>query len=413
MAISVVMPALEMAQETGKLLAWRKKEGEPTVKGEPLLEIETDKAVVEVEATADGILAGIKSREGDVVPVGSVIAWILQAGEALPLEAASAAAAPTARTVSAPLSTAPPGSEPSPSSSSAVANAAAAAKLSPKARRLAKEHGVDVSRVTPTGPDGSITTDDILAFISAAPSVAAKSVTATEPASETWSAEPLSQIARIMAERTTQSWTTVPHFFVTRELDATAIVAVQKNAAAKNEQRGAIRPTINDVLVALVARALAKHPLLNATWTGNTIRTNPEINISVAMAVKDGVVGAVIRNANDTPLAEIAAQRRELSERARAGKLRPADITGGTFTISNLGMFDVDSFTAIITPPQSAILAVGKIVDRVVAVGGQIAIRPMLSLTLSSDHRVVDGARAAEFLNTLAAAILKPDGWLT
>jgi pyruvate dehydrogenase E2 component (dihydrolipoamide acetyltransferase) len=215
-----------------------------------------------------------------------------------------------------------------------------------------------------------------------------------------------------MAERTTQSWTTVPHFFVTRELDATAIVALQKQAAAASETNGATRPTINDVLIALVARSLAKHPRLNSSWSGETIRANPDVNISVAMAVKDGVVGAVINNADKTALPQIAAQRRELSERAKAGKLRPADITGGTFTVSNLGMFEVDSFTAIITPPQSAILAVGKIVDRVVAVDGQAVIRPILNLTLSSDHRVVDGARAAEFLSTLAGAILSPGGWL-
>jgi pyruvate dehydrogenase E2 component (dihydrolipoamide acetyltransferase) len=407
MAISVVMPALEMAQETGKLLVWRKKEGEPTVKGEPLLEIETDKAVVEVEAAADGILAGVMSREGDVVPVGSIIAWILQPGESLPTEAAGTGnAAPTARAVSAAASVASAAAAPSGSSSTA-ANAAATAKLSPKARRLAREHGVDVSKVAPTGPDGSITTEDILAFVAAGTSAAT-----TEAVPKTASAEPLSRIARIMAERTTQSWTTVPHFFVTREFDATAIVALQKNSAAESDKVGAVRPSINDVLVALVARALAKHPRLNATWAGDNIRTNPEINISVAMAVQDGVVGAVIRNANTMPLGEIAAQRRQLSERSRAEKLRPADITGGTFTISNLGMFDVDSFTAIITPPQAAILAVGKIVDRVVAVDGQVVIRPMLNVTLSADHRVIDGARAAEFLNTLASAILKPDGWL-
>jgi pyruvate dehydrogenase E2 component (dihydrolipoamide acetyltransferase) len=407
MAISVVMPALEMAQETGKLLVWRKKEGEPTVKGEPLLEIETDKAVVEVEAAADGILAGVMSREGDVVPVGSIIAWILQPGESLPTEAAGTGnAAPTARAVSAAASVASAAAAPSGSSFTA-ANAAATAKLSPKARRLAKEHGVDVSKVAPTGPDGSITTEDILAFVAAGTSAAA-----TEAVPKTASAEPLSRIARIMAERTTQSWTTVPHFFVTREFDATAIVALQKNSAAESDKVGAVRPSINDVLVALVARALAKHPRLNATWAGDNIRTNPEINISVAMAVQDGVVGAVIRNANTMPLGEIAAQRRQLSERSRAEKLRPADITGGTFTISNLGMFDVDSFTAIITPPQAAILAVGKIVDRVVAVDGQVVIRPMLNVTLSADHRVIDGARAAEFLNTLAGAILKPNGWL-
>lgn len=407
MAISVVMPALEMAQETGKLLAWRKKEGERTVKGEPLLEIETDKAVVEIEAAADGILAGVKSHEGDVVPVGAVIAWIVQAGEALPVEnSAASAAAPTARAVTAAASSSP--AETGKQTTEASSLETAAPKISPKARRLAKERGIDIGRVKATGPDGSITTEDVLAF-AAAPS--AQTAPASAPAIS--AAEPLGQIARIMAERTTQSWTTVPHFFVTRELDATAIVALQKQAAGESDKNGTARPSINDVLVALVARSLVKHPRLNASWTGDAIRSNPDFNVSIAMAVKDGVVGAVINNADKTTLAQIATQRRELSERAKAGKLRPADIAGGTFTISNLGMFDVDSFTAIITPPQAAILAVGKIVDRVVAADGQIVIRPILSLTLSSDHRVVDGARAAEFLNTLAGAILKPEAWLT
>jgi pyruvate dehydrogenase E2 component (dihydrolipoamide acetyltransferase) len=402
MAISVVMPALEMAQETGKLLAWRKKEGERTVKGEPLLEIETDKAVVEVEAAADGILAGVKSREGDVVPVGAVIAWIVQAGEAVPTEnAGSSNAASAARAVTAVANSTSAHAAPS---TVAAPTESPAPKISPKARRLAKEHGIDIRLITPTGPDGTITTEDVLAYSTAPP------VPAAPPASPS-AAEPLSQIARIMAERTAQSWTTVPHFFVRRDLDASAIVALQKSAAAEADHSG-VRPSINDVLVVLVARALQKHPLLNATWTGDNIRLNPAINVSIAMAVKDGVVGAVIKNADKTSLKEIASQRRELSDRARSGKLRPTDITGGTFTISNLGMFDVDSFTAIITPPQVAILAVGKIADHVVAVDGQIAVRPVLSLTLSSDHRVVDGAHAAEFLNTLAAAILSPSGVL-
>ena len=399
MAISVVMPALEMAQETGKLLAWRKKEGERTVKGEPLLEIETDKAVVEVEATADGILAGIKSREGDVVPVGAVIAWIVQAGEAVPAESAwSSNAGAAARAVSAGADSASAHAAPT---AVAARTESPAPKISPKARRLAKEQGIDIRLITPTGPDGTITTDDVLAY-SAAPPVPSAPLSSPSAA-----AEPLSQIARIMGERTTQSWTTVPHFFVRRDLDASAIVTLQKSAAAEADNSG-VRPSINDVLVVLVARALQQHPLLNAAWTGDNIRLNPAINVSIAMAVKDGVVGAVIHNADKTSLTDIVKQRRELSDRARSGKLRPADITGGTFTISNLGMFDVDSFTAIITPPQVAILAVGKIVDRVVAVNGQIVVRPVLSLTLSSDHRVVDGARAAEFLNTLAAAILNP-----
>jgi pyruvate dehydrogenase E2 component (dihydrolipoamide acetyltransferase) len=204
-----------------------------------------------------------------------------------------------------------------------------------------------------------------------------------------------------MAERTTQSWTTAPHFFLVREVDAGALVEAR-------EKLGKAAITHTDLLVALVARVLARHPKMNASWTGHGIQLNPQINISVAMAVKDGVVGAVIPNAGATAIADIAAQRKELTERARSGHLRPHDITGGTFTISNLGMYGIDAFSAIITPPQAAVLAVGRIADRVVPVDGEPGIRPILTMTLSSDHRVVDGAQAALFLNDLAEALREP-----
>jgi len=214
--------------------------------------------------------------------------------------------------------------------------------------------------------------------------------------------ETLTSIGRLMAERTTESWKNVPHFFVTRECDATALVAAKEKFASRS---GEVKITHTDVLISRVAHALASHPRLNASWTGKAIQLNPEINIAVAMAVNDGVVTAVIPKADKLGIPEIAALRKELTDRARSGKLRPSDISGGTFTISNLGMYNVDAFTAIITPPQAAILAVGRIVERVVAVNGQPAVRPILTVTLSSDHRVVDGARAAAFLDDLAKAI--------
>jgi pyruvate dehydrogenase E2 component (dihydrolipoamide acetyltransferase) len=211
-----------------------------------------------------------------------------------------------------------------------------------------------------------------------------------------------------MAERTTQSWTSVPHFFLVRDVDCSELIAAQKRISQEMEKSQGEAPTITDLLIVLLARILAKHPRMNASWTGEGIRSNPEINVSVAMAVRDGVVGAVIHKANTAKVAEISTRRRELTERARAGRLRPADITGGTFTLSNLGMYKVDAFSAIITPPQAAILAVGSISDRVVPVDGKPGIRPMMTMTLSSDHRVVDGARAAEFLSELANAIGEP-----
>ncbi|MGH9771136.1 MAG: 2-oxo acid dehydrogenase subunit E2, partial [Candidatus Acidiferrales bacterium] len=221
--------------------------------------------------------------------------------------------------------------------------------------------------------------------------------------------EKVGAIGRLMAERTTQSWTTVPHFFVMRELDATALNAAREKFVAGIEKSHGVRPTHTDLLVGIAARVLLRHPRVNATWTGQGIRLNSEVNIGVAMAVDDGVVATVIRNAPRLGVAEIALQRRELTERARANRLRPEDIGGATFTISNLGMHHVDAFTAIILAPQAAILAVGAIADRVVPVDGKPGIRPVMTLTLSSDHRVVDGARAAAFLHDLVTALGNPE----
>ncbi|HKM67522.1 MAG TPA: dihydrolipoamide acetyltransferase family protein [Candidatus Acidoferrum sp.] len=398
MAISVVMPALEMAQENGKLLAWRKKDGESVSKGEPLLEIETDKAVVEIEAPGDGILTGITAEVGAVIPVGETIAWLVAPGEKPPAKAVTAA--PAARATSAAQTAVAAPAQPK-----QAAPAGTPAQISPKARRLAKELGVDIGRIQGTGPDGTITSEDVQAAAdakgSAAPTTSAATASATEP---------LSQLARLMAERTTQSWTSVPHFFLVQSVDAGALMDAQKKLSQGSAPGTA--PTITDVLIGLLALVLAKHPRMNSSWAGDGIRPNADINISVAMAVKDGVVGAVIPKANKEPIASLSVLRRELTERARAGRLRPADISGGTFTLSNLGMYKVNAFSAIITPPQCAILAVGAIADAVVPVDGKPGIRPTMTMTLSSDHRVVDGARAAEFLAELASAIREPEKWL-
>jgi pyruvate dehydrogenase E2 component (dihydrolipoyllysine-residue acetyltransferase) len=388
MAISVVMPALEMAQETGKLLAWRKKDGEQVSKGEPLLEIETDKAVVEVEAPGDGVLAGICANVGDQIPVGQTIAWLVKPGEQPPSPEQPKYA--SARASSAPSHTVPVATQAS------AAEPVTAPQISPKARRLAKELGVDFTAIRGTGPDGVITSEDVQAF--------ADGKLAT-PAAAIPAAESLGPIARLMAERTTQSWTQVPHFFVSRDVDCTELLNAQQRLAPEIEKAHGVRLSLTDLLVALVARVLVRHPRMNAMWKNGTIQFNQNINISVAMAVQDGVVSAVIHDAPRTRLADICIQRQELTGLARANRLRPADITGGTFTISNLGMYGVGSFTAIIPPSQAAILAVGGISDRVVAVEGQPSVRPMMTITLSSDHRIIDGARAAEFLKDLAGAI--------
>ena len=386
------MPALEMAQETGKLLAWRKKEGEPVAKGEPLLDIETDKAVVEIESPAEGILAGVTASAGDVIPVGQTIAWIVKPGEKPPAATTPSATGRRIDTQTAPLVPAAAGAT--------VETAGRSARVSPKARRLAREHGIDLNRVRGTGSEGEILADDVLALVS---SVGSPIVAAAAPPTET-----MSQIARLMAERTTQSWTTVPHFFVVREIDAGGIIEARDKLGLEIEKKQGVRITVTDLIVALAARVLLKHPRLNASWTGNGVRFNQDVNMGIAMSVNDGVVAVVIPSAHTKNLGEISSLRRDMAERARSGRLRPADISGATFTISNLGMFEVNAFSAIIVPPQAAILAVGSIVDRVVPVDGKPGIRPMMTLTLSSDHRVVDGARAAEFMKDLADAMGKP-----
>src|SRR6201998_2751191 len=406
MAHSIVMPALEMAQETGKLLSWRKKEGDTIAKGEPLLDVETDKAVVEIESPADGVLAGIKAREGDVIPVGQTIAWIVMPGEKPPQE--ETPPAPGRRIDSKP---APAAAAVGSSSAAASAPPVANARISPKARRLPRGPGIHPARGRGTGSECEILTEDVMALVdsggsqtASTPAAGAASPTKTAQ-TEVRATQSMGPVARLMAERMTQSWTTVPHFFVTREIDSGPLLSAREKFLSAVEREKGVRPSHTDLLVAAAARALEKHPLLNATWTGSGVRPNPEINVGIAMAVEDGVVTGVVPAANTKSFGEIAALRTGLAERARAGRLRPADITGATFTISNLGMYQVDSFQAIVPPPQAAILAVGSISDRVLAVAGQPTVRPMMTLTLSCDHRVLAGAHAALFLNELAETI--------
>ena len=409
MALSIVMPAPEMAQETGKLVSWKKNEGDRVAKGEMLLEVETDKAVVEIEAQAAGILGGVTAKVGDVVPVGQTIGWLLEPGEKPP---AVTGPTQTGRT----MDKAPAAAVAAPSAAPDVVSSGPA-RISPKARRLAKELGVDLGRLRGSGPDGEIVADDVQAAAKSA--AAAPAVSGAPPPSPAAAARPapseaagpgesLSSIGRLMAERTTQSWTTVPHFFVTREVDGSALVAVRANLGPEIERTAGVKLTYTDLLAALVARALQQHPRMNASWIGNGIKTNPEVKVGLAMAVNDGVVVAVVNRADEGDLAAIAVQRRDLTERARTGKLTPADISGATFTISNLGMYHVDQFTAIIVPPQAGILAVGAMTDRVVPMPGAlipVGVKPMLTLTLSCDHRVIDGARGAAFLHDVVEAV--------
>jgi pyruvate dehydrogenase E2 component (dihydrolipoamide acetyltransferase) len=408
-----------MAQDTGKIVEWLKSEGEAVTAGEPLVVIETDKAAVDLEAPATGILSRVAAQAGDEVPVGQVIAVILSPEEAAlspspGLRPAAAPLAPARFSPSARASAPHEGGEPEAEAeaepepepeTSAVASghsvterANGRRQASPKARRIAAERGVDLVAMRGSGPGGVVLAADVLAAESAALPAVSVPVAADE--------QSMSTVWRLMAERTTQSWTTTPHFFLVRELDATAF----KQWFARAETRATEKLTYTDLLVKVVATALRLHPRLNASWQHGAIVAHDAVNIALAVATADGLVAPVIPHADDLSLSGIARHRAEVVARAQAGKTRPDDLRDGTFTISNLGMYGVDAFTAIINSPQAAILAVGALVDRVIPVDGQPAVRPTIALSLSCDHRVVDGARGAQFLATIAELMADPSG---
>src|SRR5712691_4170972 len=392
MPTNVIMPALELAQETGKVLRWLKTPGDLVRKGESIVEIETDKVTVEIEAPASGILSDVTARAGDVVPVGQTIALIVAPGEAgavgpTPVDTPAPAAAPAK---ASPLARKVTEQE---HSTAAAVPAARLAAASPKARRLAAERGRDVSALRGSGPGGAVVAADV-----------ATAKLPEVPPARSVEAPGVSTVWRIMAERMTASWTTAPHFYLVREVNVSRLVSWLEKA---RKQTGA-HITYTDLLVKLVAAAISQHPAANASWKDSAIARNADINIGLAVAIDDGLVVPVLHRADTLSLAELATRREDLVSRAQAGKLRPPDIQGGGFTISNLGMYGVDAFNAIVNPPQAAILAVGRIADRVVAQDGQPAVQPTMVLTLSCDHRALDGARGAQFLGALAELIEEP-----
>ena len=387
MATEVIMPALSPAQETGILIEWFKEEGDLIEKGEPLMEVETDKANVEVEATTTGILANITVNLGDEIPVGKVIALILADGESAPESKKEYSSSETkvSEEDTAQLQTTI--SNPLDPSANLPTNKIVA---SPKVRQYAKKEGIDLSLIKGSGPNGVILMEDVLVN---------QSSTETEendiPTSKGW---------RLMADRLTESWSSAPHFNLVRHLDVSNLVTYKKQVQEKNSNR----LTYTDLLIKLVSITLKEHPRINASWIDNKIVKNSEINVGLAVDFDGGLIVPVIHKTDELSLGEITNRRKDLITRTQAGKLRSGDLDRGTFTISNLGMFDVDSFNAIINPPQAAILAVGRIVDKVVPVDGLPAVRPILTLNLSFDHRVVDGVRGAKFLKTLSNLIENP-----
>lgn len=390
------MPALGVAQDTGRVVQWMVTEGGVVSAGEPLVEIETDKVTVSIDAPASGVLSAVRAGDGDEAPVGEVIAWILAPGEEPP----EPAERPThdAERGSGETHGAQREASSEPSAVRAERSSTGAAgrpAASPLARRRAKEAGIDLAKVPGTGPEGAVTAADLDLLLA----TGAASSTPSAGAQEEGPSE-VGAIWRRMAERVTASWTSAPHFYLSREVDAERLVA---RRAALGEGI-----TLTDLLVWASAKALESHPEANAVWDGGAPKRIGEVNVAIAVAVPDGLVVPVVHGANGLSATDVAERRRDLVTRARSGALRPEDVTGGTFTLSNLGMFGVDSFAAVLNGPQAAILAVGRVSDRVVAVDGHPEVRPRMSLTLSCDHRVLDGARAARFLDTLAEFIEEP-----
>jgi len=417
------MPKLGLTMEEGTIIRWLKGEGEKVEKGEPLFEVQTDKVVMEVEAPASGTLGKILTPEGETVPVVQVIGYILEPGEEAPEEWPILAAireAALAKPVSGTRVLATPAAKrlardkgidltkvrgsgeggmitredllrfleekPAPE-----VTAAERVKATPRARRLAQEKGVDLSQVRGTGPQGRITEQDLLDFL------AAQEFLTPGP------------IQRLTAQRMAESFTSAPHFYLTIEAKATKLVELRERLRSVVEKKVGVGLTFTDILIALVAKALRDHPLANASWVEGRIRICKEINIGLATAVKEGLVVPVIKRADEKTLDQIAKERKELADKAAEGRLRLEELEGGTFTVTNLGMFGVDEFGAIINPPQSAILAVGQIAERPVVEDGQVVARPTIWLTLSLDHRVLDGAEGARFLSDLRALIEEPE----
>jgi pyruvate dehydrogenase E2 component (dihydrolipoyllysine-residue acetyltransferase) len=401
MATDVIMPALGVAQQTGTLLKWLKTDGQTVTKGEPLMEIETDKATVEIEAAASGILTRISAKPGDEVPVGQTIALILAPGEALPA---------TQQAFVSSLPKHPPsegeGRGEGHTSTSTTTTIAAHSTTrsggrilaSPKAKRLAKEQGIELSSLRGSGPEGSILARDV---IHSEPENARQPKTATSPREII----PLSPMRRIVGERMAQSKQRAPHFYISMEVDMTTVRGLQIEWRQRGEE---VIPSINDFILHACAAALKNFPALNASFTEQGIEQHPDINLGVAVALEEGLVVPVIRNADRLSLNELAQQSRQLADKAQNKKLLPLDYEGGTFTVSNLGMLGVDSFVAIINPPQCAILAVGRVAPRVVADDGMFAVRSLMTATLSADHRVIDGALAARFLGEVKRRLEKP-----
>ena len=404
MATEVILPRLGQGMESGTIVRWLKSEGDAVEKGEALFELDTDKVTQEVEAEASGVLLRIAVAEGEV-PVGQTVAFIGEQGEDVPEPEAPADEASNSLlqgSEEAPARETAPKRAPEQADDFRSAISNGRVKASPLARRMARERGIDLGQVRGTGPDGRIVAEDV-EQAGTAPT-AAPPPAAPAPAGEV-ERRPLTNVRKTIARRLTQAWT-VPAFMLTVQIDMTRANEV---VARQRELYPDVRITVTDLLTKVCAQGLVRHRDMNVQFTEEELLVYPSADVGIAVAAPAGLIVPVVRGAERLTLAQIAAVRTDLVARARDGKLRAEDLDGGTFTISNLGMFDVDQFVAVLNPPQASILAVGATRDTVVPEsGGELAVRPLMSVTITCDHRAVDGATGAEFLKTVKAFLEDP-----
>jgi pyruvate dehydrogenase E2 component (dihydrolipoamide acetyltransferase) len=402
MATRVIMPKLSDTMTEGVVIAWHKHEGDRVESGDALAEIETDKAVMDLEAFGTGTLRKILVPDHSTVPAGQLIAVIAAPDEDIsPLLAEAGKAPQTAAKPSAPApkSMSPPAQPPS---LPATQSPSAEAKASPLARRMAEEAGLDLAMIMPTGPGGRIIKEDVEAALAARKAAPAAAVPVYE-------ARPMSQIRKTIARKMIQSKAPVPHFYVTNEIDMERALTMKAELA---DRQSPIKVTITDLIVRALAITLTRLPQFNASFQNDAIHYHQSIHIGVAVGLDEGLIVPVIRDCQRKGLIQIADEARLLFERAKTRRLQPDEYTGATFSLSNLGMEDVEHFSAIITPPEAAVLAIGKIKETPVVVDGRVAIRRRMMVTISCDHRVVDGLQAAKFLQALKHELEEPTGLL-
>lgn len=421
MAEIIRMPRLSDTMEEGNIIGWMVKVGEKVATGDILAEVETDKATMELESFQDGVLLYIAVQEGPVA-VDGLIAIVGDEGEDIQsiIDAESAPKAPASEAPEAAATPAPaaaPTSTPAPAVSVATPAPIAAAapalstdghlKASPLAKSLAKEAGITLSHVSGTGDHGRIVKKDVEDYIASgakAPQTSTSSAQITQDTDIVYGDHPVSQMRKVIAKRLGESKFTAPHFYLTIEVDMDNAIAARKSV----NELGDSKISFNDLVIKACAMALKKHPYVNGSWLGDVIRLNPQVNIGVAVAVPDGLVVPVVNNADLKSMSYINAEVKELAGKAKAKKLSMAEMQGSTFTISNLGMFGIEEFTAIINPPDACILAVGAIVQKPVVKNNQIVVGNTMKLTLSCDHRIVDGAVGAQFLKTVRTYLQQP-----